>query len=182
MPKNAKVVPISRGSSNSGGNPFANSGGGSSNSDGNPFAKSSGGSSNSDGQSNDIIEGNAPKWTFGGEITLHTYRDSVYFGHIGKVMLVLLIVLAIAAFVVVGFFYPECNSTQDRGFYSCSCKDGSALDLTTGMCMCLDTGAVPATSGCPAYAANQRRYIYESVVPGTDTVNGGWVESSYACS
>jgi hypothetical protein len=137
---------------------------------------------NTSGNSNDIVEGGAPKGTFGGNIVLRTYSDSVYAVHIGKVMLVVFIILAITAFVIVGFFYPACNSTQDHGFYSCSCKDGSALDLTTGMCMCLDTGAVPATVGCAAYSANQRRYVYKKVVPGDDAVFGGWVESTNACS
>lgn len=129
----------------------------------------------------DVITGQAPTGTFGGQIALHTYSDSVFHAHIGKVLLVILILVAITAFIVVGLFYPECNSTQDHGFYSCSCKAGSALDLTTGQCLCLDTGTVPATVGCSAYVANERRYIYESVVPGDDSANGGWVESTDAC-
>ena len=137
-------------------------------------------SSKSSNQSNDVVVGSAPKGEFGGQITLHTYTDSVYYGHIGKVMLTLLVILAITAFVVVGFFYPVCNGTQNRGFYSCSCKEGSALDQTTGLCICLDTGTVQATSGCPAYAANQQRYIYQAI-SSDDAANGGWVQSDDAC-
>jgi len=132
-------------------------------------------------QPNDIVESGPKKGYIGGQITLHTYSDSVYYAHIGKVALALLIIAAIVVFIVVGLFYPECNATQDHGFYSCSCKDGSALDMTTGMCLCLDTGKVAATSGCPSYVANERRYIYADGRPSEDAENGGWVKQKDSC-
>ena len=128
MPKDAKVVPITKGSS--GKSVSSNSGGVSkgSVSKGSPTSSSTGskpvtGSS----QPNDIVEGGAPKGTFGGQITLHTYSDSVYYAHIGKVILIILIIVAIAAFIIVGLFYPECNSTQITGFTVVAAKMGRLL-------------------------------------------------------
>ena len=129
-------------------------------------------------QSNDIVEGSAPKGFLGTGLTLHTYSDSTYYAHIAKVALLILVILGIVIFVILGFFFPQCNATQDRGFYSCSCKPGSALDRTTGQCLCLDTGSTPATSGCSAYVNNERRYVYADVRPSADDDTGGWTESS----
>jgi hypothetical protein len=170
MPRNAKVVPVSGAPPTASTRPVSKA---------SKFGKVVKAAFTAN--TKDVITGKAPTGTFGGQIALHTYSDSVYYAHIGKVLLVILILVVITAFIVIGLFYPQCNSTQDHGFYSCSCKAGSALDLTTGQCLCLDTGAVPATAECPAYVANERRYVYESVVPGEDAENGGWVETTEAC-
>ena len=132
--------------------------------------------------SDDIIMGSAPKGMIQ-EFELHTYKDTTYYAHIAKVLLVILIVIGIAAFVIIGFFYPECNSTQDRGFYSCTCKEGSALDLQTGLCMCLDTAATSASIGCANYAANELRYVYADKTDETDLESeyGNWTQSGGTC-
>ena len=140
-------------------------------------------SSDSNSQSNGD-SGNAPQKQRGaGLFTLHTYSDGTYYAHIGKVLLILLVILGIAAFVIVGFFYPECNSTQDRGFYSCSCKPGSALDLTTGYCMCLDTASTAASAGCSNYIANEQRYVFaDNTDANAEAEFGGWSKSSDLCN
>lgn len=115
--------------------------------------------SNTKSGPDDFAVSGAPKGTFGGQLALHTYSDSTYYGHIFKVILAIAIVVGIGLFIVLGFFFPQCNSTQDRGFYSCSCKEGSALDVETGNCYCLDTASVLATNGCPNYVNNQLRYV-----------------------
>lgn len=142
-------------------------------------------SKNAASSTNDIIESGAPKGTFGGQIRLRTYSDRTYEWHIFKVILGVAVVLAIAAFIILGFFFPVCNSTQDRGFYSCSCKDGSALDRISGTCICLDTGKVAATDGCPNYATNNTRLIYADARPSQadqDSATGGWTESPSGCN
>jgi hypothetical protein len=125
--------------------------------------------------SNDVVVGNTPKGTFGGDITLHTYSNRTYHIHVLKVLLIVFILVGIAAFIVLGFFYPECNATQDRGFYSCRCKTNSALDLESGLCLCLDTGTIPAINGCPGTSGI--RYIYADTRPDEDAKHGGWVSS-----
>lgn len=106
--------------------------------------------------------------------TKHIYSDSTYRVHIFKVLLGILIFGCIVAFVVLGFFFPECNGTQERGFYSCSCKAGSALDQESGLCKCLDDGNTLATTTCDG-ATNDVRYIF------TDARTGEW-QTSASCS
>lgn len=93
---------------------------------------------------------------------LQTRSDHTYRVHIWKVVLGVSIIVAIVAFVVAGFFYPECNATQNRGFYSCPCKPGSVWDESRSLCICLDTGATPATDSC-ASAMNDVRFVFEDL-------------------
>lgn len=122
--------------------------------------------------SGEVEVGRTSKGEFGGTIQLKTYSDSVYHVHIWKVLLVVAIILGVTAFIVTGFFYPVCNGTQDRGFYSCKCKEGSALDKS-GYCICMDTGGTLALGGCPTGAADTR-YIFADARPDADASFGGW--------
>ncbi len=128
--------------------------------------------------SNDVTESGAPKGTIGGLIRLHTYSDGTYYKHIGKVLLALALIIGVIVFVIVGLFFPTCNGTQDHIFYGCRCKDGSALDETTGMCLCLDTGHIAATNGCAAYASNGLRYVFSDTRPAEGAEFGGWTTSA----
>ena len=95
----------------------------------------------------------------------------------------IVILVGVVAFVIVGFFYPKCNATQDRGFYSCSCKPGSAMDEDSGLCYCLDTATVSAANGCANYEANKTRYIYSLIEHDDDEEYGGWTATTgTACS
>lgn len=110
-------------------------------------------------------------------LALPIRSDKSYMGHIFTVLIVCLVVLVVAGVVLAGFFYPVCNNTQNRGFYSCSCREGSALDLTDGYCKCLDTGTTKAVSDstCLAYAQNKIRYVYEDTRPNINaSTTGGW--------
>lgn len=109
---------------------------------------------------------------------LNIYSDQTQRVHIFKVLLFILILLGVAAFVIAGYFYPECNGTQDRGFYSCPCKAGSALDESTGLCYCLDTGDTIATYGCSGYE-NDLRYVFKDNRNDSDSDEyGGWTTTT----
>ena len=68
--------------------------------------------------------------------------------------------MVVVVVVVVGFLYPSCNSTQVRGFYRCNCPEGSAMQKTTGLCICLNNGTQLGTD-CESGAADVR-YVFSA--------------------
>lgn len=87
--------------------------------------------------------------------------------HIRKVVIGCLIFAAIVTFVILSLTVPKCNSTQVRGFFTCNCAPGSAMDRTTGLCMCLEDGASPGGMCDPD--SQNIRYVFRTTQDSTDT-------------
>ena len=79
--------------------------------------------------------------------------------HIRKVVIGCIIFAAIVTFVVLALTIPVCNSTQVRGFFTCKCAPGSAMNPETGLCMCLDDGASPGGTCDPD--SQNIRYVFK---------------------
>lgn len=77
--------------------------------------------------------------------------------HIRNVIIASVIFVIVLVFVILVFTVPKCNSTQVRGFFTCNCKPGSALDRSTGYCKCLNDGATPGGQCIPG--AEQERFV-----------------------
>ena len=79
--------------------------------------------------------------------------------HIRNVVMGCVIFVIIVTFIVLALTVPVCNSTQVRGFFTCNCAPGSALNKKTGLCQCLDDGS---TMGgfCRPGAENERFVTY----------------------
>lgn len=84
--------------------------------------------------------------------------------HIWKVVLVMVFFFIIIGLVIFGLVYPKCNETQVRGFFQCNCPDGSALQKSSGLCICLNNGTELGNQ-CEEGAADVR-YVFS-----TDTQN-----------
>ena len=60
--------------------------------------------------------------------------------HIKNVVMILSVFFIIAGVIIAGLVYPKCNETQVHGFFRCNCPEGSALQKSTGLCICLNNG------------------------------------------
>lgn len=78
--------------------------------------------------------------------------------------MILSVFFIIAGVIIAGLVYPKCNETQVHGFFRCNCPEGSALQKSTGLCICLNNGTQLGNQ-CEG-GAEDVRYVFS-----TDTGN-----------
>ena len=88
---------------------------------------------------------------------------------IRKVAIFFAVFVVVIVFVILVFTVPKCNATQVRGFFTCNCAPGSALDRQTGLCMCLNNGTDPGGQCEPG--AEQVRYVFRGMSDGLHDPN-----------
>lgn len=92
--------------------------------------------------------------------------------HIRKVVIGCIIFAAILTFVILALTVPKCNSTQVRGFFTCNCAPGSAMNHATGLCMCLEDAATPGGMCDPD--SQDIRYVFKTTEQNTLGNKSNW--------
>ena len=92
--------------------------------------------------------------------------------HIRKVVIGCIIFAAILTFAILALTVPTCNSTQVRGFFTCNCAPGSAMNHATGLCMCLEDAATPGGQCDPE--SQNIRYVYKAIDQDTIGDKANW--------